>query len=79
MANNNNEKRVRINLYIEVPVSDKLWNELFEEENDNAICKIADKCGFVLMDDEEAEAVPEGTPVIYEIESPDGEYSFYLA
>ena len=79
MANNNNEKRIAIHLCIEASVSDKLWNELFEEENDNTIRKIANKYGFVLMDDEEAETVPEGTPIIYEIESLDGEYSFYLA
>lgn len=78
MANNNNEKRVIINLYMEVPVSDKFWYELFEEENDNTIRKIANKYGFVLMNDEEAETVPEGTPIVYEIESLDGEYSFYF-
>ena len=79
MMNNSNEKQIEINLYMTVSVSDELWDKLFEEENDNAIRKIANKYGFVLMDDEEAETVPEGTPVIYEIDSIDGEYSFYLA
>ena len=79
MMNNSNEKQIEINLYMTVSVSDELWDELFEEENDNAIRKIANKYGFVLMDDEEAETVPEGTPVIYEIDSIDGAYSFYLA
>ena len=79
MMNNSNEKQIEINLYMTVSVSDELWDELFEEENDNAIRKIANKYGFVLMDDEEADTVPEGTPVIYEIDSIDGEYSFYLA
>ena len=79
MTNNNNEHRVAINFYAEVTVSDELWNELQEEENDKAIHEITNKYGFVLMDDEEAETVPEGTPVIYEIDSIDGEYSFYLA
>ena len=37
MANDNNEKRVIINLYMEVPVSEELWWQLREEENDNAI------------------------------------------
>ena len=79
MTNNNNEKRVEINLYMTVPVSDELWDELFEEENDNAIRKLANKYGFVLIDDEEAETVPEGTLIAYAIDSLDGEYSFYLA
>ena len=79
MANNNNEKRVIINLYMEVPVSEELWWQLREEENDNAIHKIADKCGFVLMDDEEAETVPEWTPVIYAMDGIDSEEVFYLA
>ena len=79
MANNNNEKRVIINLYMEVPVSEELWWQLREEENDNAIHKIADKCGFVLMDDEETETVPEWTPVIYAIDGIDNEEKFYLA
>ena len=79
MANNNNEHRVEINLYMTVSVSDELWDELFEEENDNAIHKIANKYGCVLMDDEEAETVPDGTRIIYAIDSLDGAYSFYLA
>ena len=79
MMNNSNEKRVEINLYMTVPVSDELWDELFEEENDNAIRKIANKYGCVLMDDEEAEMVPDGTRIIYAIDSLDGAYSFYLA
>ena len=79
MTNNSNEKRVEINLYMTVPVSDELWDELFEEENDNAIRKIASKYGCVLMDDEEAETVPDGTRIIYSIDSLDGAYSFYLA
>ena len=79
MMNNSNEKRVEINLYMTVPVSDELWDELFEEENDNAIRKIANKYGCVLMDDEEAETVPDGTRIIYAIDSLDGAYSFYLA
>ena len=79
MTNNNNEKRVEINLYMTVPVSDELWDELFEEENDNAIRKIANKYGCVLMDDEEAETVPDGTRIIYSIDSLDGAYSFYFA
>ena len=65
MANNNNEHRVAINFYAEVTVSDELWWQLREEENDNAIHKIADKCGFVLMDDEETG--PEGAPLISRI------------
>lgn len=77
MANNNNEKRVIINLYMEVPVSEELWWQLWEEENDNAIHKIADKCGFVLMDDEET--VPEGTPLISRISDFDTCEEFYLA
>ena len=79
MMNNSNEKQIEINLYMTVSVSDELWDELFEEENDNAIRKIANKYGFVLMDDEEAETVPEGTSIIYAIDSLDGAYSFYLA
>ena len=79
MTNNNNEKRIEINLYMTVPVSDELWDKLFEEENDNAIRKIANKYGCVLMDDEEAETVPDGTRIIYSIDSLDGAYSFYLA
>ena len=79
MTNNNNEKRIEINLYMTVSVSDELWDELFEEENDNAIRKIANKYGCVLMDDEEAETVPDGTRIIYSIDSLDGAYSFYLA
>ena len=79
MMNNNNEKRVEINLYMTVPVSDELWDELFEEENDNAIHEITNKYGFVLMDDEEAETVPEWTPVIYAIDGIDNEEEFYLA
>ena len=79
MANNNNEKRVEINLYMIVSVSDELWNELQKEDNDKAIHKIANKYGCVLMDDEEAETAPEGTSIIYAIDSLDGAYSFYLA
>lgn len=79
MTNNNNEKQIEINLYMTVSVSDELWDELFEEENDNAIRKIANKYGCVLMDDEEAETVPEGTSIIYAIDSLDGAYSFYFA
>lgn len=79
MTNNNNEKRIAIQFYSEVPVSDELWNKLQEEDNNNAIREIANKYGFVLMTDEEANTVPEGTPVIYEIDSADAKYSFYLA
>ena len=79
MTNNNNEHRVAINFYAEVTVSDELWNELQEEENDKAIHEITNKYGFILMDDEEAETASEGTPIIYAIDSLDGEYSFYFA
>ena len=79
MMNNSNEKQIEINLYMTVSVSDELWDELFEEENDNALRKIANKYGCILMDDEEAETASEGTPIIYAIDSLDGEYSFYLA
>ena len=79
MANNNNEKRVAIQFYAEVPVSDELWNELQEEDNDKAIHKIANKYGFVLMTDEEAETVPDETPVIYAIDGLENEEEFYLA
>lgn len=79
MANNNNEKRVAIQFYADVPVSDELWNELQEEDNDKAIHKIANKYGFVLMTDEEAKAVPEGTPVIFAMDGLENEEEFYLA
>ena len=79
MTNNNNEHGVAINFYAEVTVSDELWNELQEEENDKAIHEITNKYGFVLMDDEEAETVPEWTPVIYAIDGIDNEEEFYLA
>lgn len=79
MANNNNEKRVAIQFYAEVPVSDELWNELQEEDNDKAIHKIANKYGFVLITDEEAQTLPDETPVIYAIDGIDNEEEFYLA
>lgn len=79
MANNNNEKRVAIQFYAEVPVSDELWNELQEEDNDKAIHKIANKYGFVLITDEEAQTLPDETPVIYAIDGIENEEEFYLA
>ena len=79
MTNNSNEHRVAINFYAEVTVSDELWNELQKEDNDKAIHEITNKYGFVLMDDEEAETVPEWTPVIYAIDGIDNEEKFYLA
>ena len=79
MANNNNEHRVAINFYSEVTVSDELWNELQKEDNDKAIHEITNKYGFILMTDEEAETVPEETPVIYAIDGIDNEEEFYLA
>lgn len=79
MTNNNNEHRVAINFYAEVTVSDELWDELQEEDNDKAIHEITNKYGFVLMDDEEAETVPEWMPVIYAIDGIDNEEAFYLA
>ena len=76
---NNNENRVRIHLHMDIPVSDELWDELWEDDNDNAIREIANKYGFVLMTDEEAENVPEGTPLIVGMDDPDGDEEFYLA
>lgn len=79
MTNNNNEKRVAIQFYADVPVSDELWNELQEEDNDKAIHKIANKYGFVLMTDKEAENAPEGTPLIVGMDDADSDVEFYLA
>lgn len=79
MANNNNEQRVAIRFYAEVPVSDELWNELQEEDNDKAIHKITNKYGFVLLTDEEAQTLPDETPVIYAIGGIENEEEFYLA
>lgn len=79
MMNNNNEHRVAIQFYSDVPVSDELWNELWEEDNDNAVRQIADKYGFVLMTDKKAETVPEGTPIITGMEDADSCEEFYLA
>ena len=76
---NNNENRVRIHLCMDIPVSDELWDELWEDDNDNAIREIANKYGFVLMTDEEAKNVPEGTPLIVGMYDPDGDEEFYLA
>ena len=76
---NNNENRVRIHLYMDIPVSDELWDELWEDDNDKAIHEIANKYGFVLMTDEEAKNVPEGTPLIVGMDDPDGDEEFYLA
>ena len=76
---NSNENRVGIRFYAIVSVSDELWDELWEEDNDNAIRKIADKYGFVLMTDEEAETVPEGTPIITGMADPDSCEEFYEA
>ena len=76
---NSNENRVKIRFYTTVSVSDELWDELWEEDNDNAIRKIADKYGFVLMTDEEAKTVPEGTPIIAGMADPDSCEEFYEA
>lgn len=74
-----NENRVAIHFWATVPVSDELWDELWEEDNDNAVRQIADKYGFVLMTDKEAETVPEGTPIITGMEDADSCEEFYLA
>ena len=76
---NDNENRVAIRFWATVSVSDELWDELWEEDNDNAVRKIADKYGFILMTDKEAETVPEGTPVIAGMEDPDSWEEFYSA
>ena len=76
---NSNENRVTIRFYATVSVSDELWDELWEEDNDNAIRKIADKYGFVLKTDKEAETVPEGTPIIIGMADPDSCEEFYEA
>lgn len=74
-----NENRVAIHFWATVLVSDELWDELWEEDNDNAVRKIADKYGFVLMTDKETETVPEGTPIITGMEDADSCEEFYLA
>lgn len=79
MTNNNNKNRVGIHLYMDIPVSDELWDELWEDDNDNAIRKIANKYGFVLMTDKEAENAPEGTPLIVGMDDADSDVEFYLA
>ena len=79
MTNNSNVHRVAINFYAEVTVSDELWNELQKEDNDKAIHEITNKYGFILMTDEEAETIPEETPVIYAIDGIDNEEEFYIA
>ena len=79
MMNNSNEKQIKINLYMTVPVSDELWDELWEENNYNAIREIANKYGFLLMTDEEAKKVPEGTPLINQISDFETCEEFYLA
>ena len=79
MTNKNNDHRVAINIYAEVTVSDEIWNEHKTEDNDKAIHEITNKYRFILMTDEEAETVPEWTPVIYAIDGIDNEEEFYLA
>lgn len=76
---NDNENRVAIHFWATVSVSDELWDELWEEDNDNAIHKIADKYGLILMTDKKAETVPEGTPLITEMQDADSGEEFYLA
>ena len=79
MTNNNSKKKIRIYLYMTVPVSDELWDELWEENNYNAIREIANKYGFLLMTDEKAKKVPEETPLINQISDLETCEEFYLA
>ena len=79
MTNNNSKKKIRIHLFMTVPVSDELWDGLWEENNYNAIREIANKYGFLLMTDEEAKKVPEGTPLISQICDFETCEEFYLA
>ena len=79
MANNNSKKKIVIHFYMTVPVSDELWDELWEENNYNAIREISNKYGFLLMTDKEAKKVPEGTPLISRISDFDTREEFYLA
>ena len=79
MMNNNSKKKIGVHLYMTVSVSDELWDGLWEENNYNAIREIANKYGFLLMTDEEAKKVPEGTLLISRICDFDTREEFYLA